>query len=290
MQVFTLGNDFDPDGDGFNVVSVVTPAHGTVDQHRLRVQLHTQPSASPASNITYTPPRQPRPDLHRTRHLVGRHRHARPADPAPRRRLHVRLPRLLGVVHDRPAALQRQRPARTNVDRRRRVRTVHDGILSGNLASGFTYTPSTDPALSTPTTPSTTSSPTPTATSPKRTSSSASSPPATPTSHQSPFRTPRHRMGPRCRCSTIAQRLRSRRRHVQRRQRRHPGPRHRFQHRLRVLNYTPNPGFSGIEHHLHAPRQPRPPRIRARSRQRQHDRPTADRPVSVLHGRAGRCS
>ncbi len=53
-SVFTLGNDFDPDGDGFNVVSVVTPATRHRRQLRLRLQLHTQPRLLRHRTVTYT--------------------------------------------------------------------------------------------------------------------------------------------------------------------------------------------------------------------------------------------
>ena len=61
VSVVTTGNDFDPDGDGFSVVSINTPAHGTVGQHRIRFQLHTQSRVLGGGEHHLHDPRQPRP-------------------------------------------------------------------------------------------------------------------------------------------------------------------------------------------------------------------------------------
>ena len=43
VDAFVVGNDFDPDGDSFSIVKIVTPAHGTVAFNFTNfVQLRTQ--------------------------------------------------------------------------------------------------------------------------------------------------------------------------------------------------------------------------------------------------------
>ena len=126
LNVFVVGNDFDPDGDGFSVVKVAHPAHGTVGSRRqLASTTHPTP-ASPASRPSPTHPRQPRPHCHRARRRVGRHRgagSARHRSPAPTTCTSTKAPRCRFT--DRRAAVQRRRPTRPDPHGRRGVGTRH---------------------------------------------------------------------------------------------------------------------------------------------------------------------
>ena len=53
MSVFATPNDFDPDGDSFSVVSVATPAHGTVANVCTPFNYTPDPGFSGIETITY---------------------------------------------------------------------------------------------------------------------------------------------------------------------------------------------------------------------------------------------
>ena len=145
---FTTGNDFDPDGDGFGVVSVATPAHGVVVNSDTGFDYTPNAGFSGIENITYTIRDTHGLTSNGTRHGVGRHRcTVGPRPRSPTAGLHVRLPRRVGVDHHSPTARQRQRPASQTLTVVAVSEPSTDGVLTGDLATGFTYTPSTDPAL-----------------------------------------------------------------------------------------------------------------------------------------------
>ena len=75
INVFTTGNDFDPDGDAFSVVNIVNPAHGTASAF--------------GSGFTYTPNAGL---LRRRGHHLHSPRHPRTHLQRPRRRSRQRRP------------------------------------------------------------------------------------------------------------------------------------------------------------------------------------------------------
>jgi Bacterial Ig domain len=54
VNVAVVGNDFDPDGDGFSVVSASTPAHGTVQVFSNSVTYRPDTGFSGVDSTTYT--------------------------------------------------------------------------------------------------------------------------------------------------------------------------------------------------------------------------------------------
>ena len=119
VQVRVVGNDFDPDGDSFSVIEVVTPAHGTASIAAARdaCQLHPRRRVLRFEIITYT---------FRDSHglIVGRHvdgvgRHGCVVGCAftgCEHRLPLRVSGVVGRVHGRSVARQRQRSAGSSVD------------------------------------------------------------------------------------------------------------------------------------------------------------------------------
>ena len=120
VQVLPLGNDYDPDGDSFSIVSVDNPAHGNITSffsngfyylpdHRLLRHRH--------HHLHH--PRLPRPHRQRPRDGVRRYRDAVVgAEPGSGAGLSGRVSRLVDHVHRCRPAHQRQRPTRPNPHRR----------------------------------------------------------------------------------------------------------------------------------------------------------------------------
>ena len=103
VQVITSGNDFDPDGDSFSVVAVDRPANGRIDGFGGNFFNYTpNPGFAGIDTITYR-----LRDSHGllatgTVNGLGRHRRLDRPEPATRRRLLHRLPRLHRVLRRPP--------------------------------------------------------------------------------------------------------------------------------------------------------------------------------------------
>ena len=113
VDSFVVGNDFDPDGDSFSIVKILTPAHGTVASTS-PAPFDYSPNAgfSGIETITYT--------LRDTHGLLSTGLLTVWVDsgvsgaqtPVLGTRLHVRLPGFVGVADHRRVVVQRPRPAR----------------------------------------------------------------------------------------------------------------------------------------------------------------------------------
>ncbi len=122
---FVIGNDFDPDGDSFSIVRILTPPHGTVTNFGSSIIYIPNPGFTGVEQITYTLRDSHGLTANGTLTVWVDTGVTRPGDTGGQHRLLVRLPRRLGGHHHRRSVVQRQRPARPNPDRRRGLRTRH---------------------------------------------------------------------------------------------------------------------------------------------------------------------
>ena len=290
VTVYVHGNDFDPDGDSFNVVEVTNPAHGTANAPSRRHLLHTPPPASPASKPSptpsATPTASPPPARRRCGSTPGEFDWAVTGRERPTTSTPTKAPRSASPPPNCSPTTPTHRTRPSPWSQCRNPPTTAPSPAP--CPPGSPTPPATTPPRSTPTTNSTTSSPTPTATSPKAPSPSASSPPATPTNHPSPSRTRHARMRAlvsRCTCTATTSTPTATASSVVEVTNPAHGPSSTPPPR-RLLLHTHRRILRRRNHHLHPPRHPRPHRHRTGHGARRRDRrPAAGGPV----GGATRC-
>ena len=147
VSVFVTTNDFDPDGDPFGVVEVATPAHGSVDNGGNFFNYTPDPGFSGIETITYR--------LRDTHGLLSLGTARVWVDSGVAGAESPVADDDYAVVYqDATVGFTTGDLIANDDDPQGQALSVvavsepsNDGVLTGSLATGFTYTPSNDPAL-----------------------------------------------------------------------------------------------------------------------------------------------
>ena len=146
VNSLVVGNDFDPDGDGFSVISIVTPAHGTVANFGSSINYTPDAGFSGVESITYTIQDSTGSTANAVLTVWVDTGVLGPDSPVTGRDYTY-------VYQGASVAVTTAELLSNDSDPQGQALTVVavsepglDGTLTGDLVAGFSYTPSNDPA------------------------------------------------------------------------------------------------------------------------------------------------